>query len=179
MKKYFTRDGKEFFIIQPTVEDAEGIITYSKILFSSTDQLLTMPKEYNMTVQSELQWINTLNANPNALLRIACFGTEISGLLFFIPAAKKKTEHTGEFGVSVHPDFQGKGIGEALTKYLLEWANQHEVIEKVCLNVFATNENAINLYRKLGFIEEGRQNKAIKQPTGEYVDLIQMYIETI
>jgi RimJ/RimL family protein N-acetyltransferase len=44
------------------------------------------------------------------------------------------------------------------------------------LQVFATNENAIKLYKKLGFIEEGRHIKAIKQLDGEYVDIVQMYI---
>lgn len=30
----------------------------------------------------------------------------------------------------------------------------------------------------MGFIEEGRHIKAIKQPDGKYVDTLQMYIET-
>ena len=53
-----------------------------------------------------------------------------------------------------------------------------EQIEKVFLNVFSTNKRAIKLYEKLGFVEEGRHLKAIKQLTGEYIDLIQMYIKT-
>jgi RimJ/RimL family protein N-acetyltransferase len=45
-------------------------------------------------------------------------------------------------------------VGTALLQALLEWAESSPVIEKVCLDVFATNEPAIRLYKNLGFIEE-------------------------
>jgi len=70
------------------------------------------------------------------------------------------------------------GIGRRLLETLLNWANTNTTIEKVYLCAFDTNKNAIKLYKDLGFIEEGRHIKAIKQVTGEYVDIIQMYIET-
>jgi RimJ/RimL family protein N-acetyltransferase len=61
---------------------------------------------------------------------------------------------------------------------LVKWARQNVQIEKVFLQVFSTNTNAINMYKTLGFVEEGRHIKAIKQSAGNYVDIIQMYIET-
>jgi RimJ/RimL family protein N-acetyltransferase len=60
----------------------------------------------------------------------------------------------------------------------LDWAVTHPQIEKVFLSVFHTNQNAIKLYLSLGFKEEGRHIKAAKQPSGEYVDVVQMYLET-
>jgi len=36
------------------------------------------------------------------------------------------------------------------------------VIEKVTLEVFATNEAAICLYGKMGFVEEGRRVRHVK-----------------
>ena len=46
-----------------------------------------------------------------------------------------------------------------LMERLLEWATCNPLIEKVCLEEFTTNSNGIRLYRKLGFVEEGLQNK--------------------
>jgi hypothetical protein len=37
---------------------------------------------------------------------------------------------------------------------LLDWAAAHPVLEKVELGVFATNERARALYRRIGFVEE-------------------------
>ncbi len=178
MTKHLTKDGRTFMVRKPDENDAANIISYSKILFASTDQTLTTLEEYTITVENEKAWINNLNNNPKSNLLIAEMANQIVGLLFFISNTKIKNAHTGEFGVSVHPDFQGIGIGRVLIETLLDWAKENAAIEKVYLNVFATNEQALRLYKDLGFIEEGRHIKAIKQVTGEYVDAIQMYIET-
>ena len=179
MNKYLTKDGRYFIIRQATENDASDIITYSKTLFASTDQVLTTPGEYSITEENEKVWINNLKENPGSNILIAVLDNQIAGLLFFIANAKRKNSHTGEFGLSVHPNLQGLGIGHLLIEALLIWANKNERIEKVYLKVFDTNKNAIKLYKDLGFIEEGRHIKAIKQMSGEYVDTIQMYIETI
>lgn len=176
MEMYITKDGREFTIRKPSADNAEEIINYSKLLFSSTDQVLTIPEEYTITVEGEMEWIKNINNNPNSLLLIAKLNTKIIGFLFFIHNQKKKTSHTGEFGVNVHPEYRGIGVGQQLVETLLKWAKQNEQIEKVYLQVFVTNNNAIKLYEKLGFIEEGRHIKAIKQLNGEYIDIIQMYI---
>jgi RimJ/RimL family protein N-acetyltransferase len=178
MNTHFTKDGRTLIIRKPEESDAGRIISYSKMLFASTDQVLTTAEEYNITLENEIIWINSLNGNPKSNVLIAELDNQIVGLLFFIPNTKIKNAHTGEFGVSVHPNFQGVGIGRVLIETLLDWAKRNIGIEKVYLNVFATNKYAIKLYKDLGFIEEGRHIKAIKQVTGEYIDTIQMYIET-
>jgi RimJ/RimL family protein N-acetyltransferase len=178
MTAFQTKDGKNIVIRKPVEADAADIIHYSKILFASTDQVLTTLDEYTITVENEKKWINDFNQNPNSLVLVAEFNNQIIGLLFFISNHKRKNAHTGEFGVNVHPNFQGIGIGRALIEALLIWARANKQIEKVYLTVFHTNEQAIHLYKKLGFIEEGRHVKAVKQLTGEYADVLQMYVET-
>ena len=42
------------------------------------------------------------------------------------------------------------------------------------LDVFATNERAISLYRSVGFVEFGRLPGAVHH-RGQYIDLISMY----
>jgi len=178
MTTHVTKDGREFVIRRPTENDADDIIHYSRTLFASTDQLLTSLEEYSITIENEKDWINSFNENPNAKILMAEFNNQIIGLLFFIANPKKKNSHTGEFGVSVHPEFQGINVGRILVEALLIWARENSKIEKVYLNVFETNRPAIKLYKDLGFIVEGRHVKAVKQLNGEYVDVLQMYIET-
>jgi RimJ/RimL family protein N-acetyltransferase len=163
MKKCLTKDGRAFIIRRPVEGDAENIITYTKTLFSSTDQVLTTLEEYTITIEAERLWINSFKENPNALVLIAEIKSEIIGMLFFISNPKKKTSHTGEFGVSIHPHFQGCGIGRILIELLLSWAKENRQIEKVYLSVLHTNQKAIRLYKSLGFMEEGRLIKAVKQ----------------
>jgi len=178
MTTHVTKDGREFVIRRPTENDADDIINYSRTLFASTDQLLTSLEEYSITIENEKGWLNSFNENPNAKILMAEFNNQIIGLLFFIANPKKKNSHTGEFGVSVHPEFQGNNVGRILVEALLKWARENSRIEKVYLNVFDTNGPAIKLYKDLGFKVEGRLVKAVKQLNGEYVDILQMYIET-
>jgi RimJ/RimL family protein N-acetyltransferase len=178
MNEFLTKEGRGFTIRKPSVDDAEEIINYSKQLFASTDQVLTTLEEYTITVENEKKWIQNLNDDPNSLLLIAEMDKSIIGFLFFIGNSKRKISHTGEFGVGVDSKYQGLGIGQLLVGALLKWAKQHVQIQKVYLQVFATNHKAIMLYEKLGFIEEGKHINAIKQVDGQYVDIIQMYIET-
>jgi len=175
MAKIVSRDGKEVVIRRPVEDDAARIIQYAKELFASTDQLLTTLIEYSITVEDEKAWIRNSYQNPNTLILVAVCGEQIVGLLDFTPKTKRKNSHIGEFGVSVDVNFQRQGIGRALIESMLQWARDNHQLEKVFLNVFHTNHAAIKLYRDMGFIEEGRHVNAAKQPSGEYVDIIQMY----
>lgn len=177
MATHHTKDGKPFSIRQPNADDAEAIIAYAKLMFASTDQVLTMPEEYNITVEQERSWVTRPQHEASTLILIAELNGQIIGLLDFSAKPKKKLRHSGEFGVSVHPDYRGLGIAKVLIQTLLMWAKRNPQIEKVLLNVFASNVNAISLYKTLGFLEEGRQLRAIKQLSGEYIDLVQMYID--
>jgi RimJ/RimL family protein N-acetyltransferase len=178
MSDHKTKNGEFFTIRRPNEDDAQNIIDYSKMLFASTDQVLTTLEEYTITVQQEQTWINNFNDDPNSIILIAEMQRRIIGLLFFVGGSKKKNAHTGELGVSVNPGFQGMGIGRQLMGSLIRWAQDNPAIEKVFLNVFATNHRAIRLYQSLGFIEEGRFVKGVKQPDGQNVDVLQMYILT-
>lgn len=175
MDSYSAKDGRTLILRQPTAGDAADLIAYSKRVFASTDQLLTTPEEYTLSVEAEINWINSINNSPNSLLLIAVTQQSIVGFLFFIGNTKRKTRHTGEFGMSIHPDYRRIGLGQALVERLMEWAGKNTLIEKLTLQVFSSNTPAIQLYQKMGFVEEGRHINAAKQENGDYTDIIQMY----
>jgi RimJ/RimL family protein N-acetyltransferase len=79
----------------------------------------------------------------------------------------------GEFGMLVDRDWRGRGAGSALVQAAVEWARDHG-LHKLCLEVFAHNSAAIALYRKYGFMEEGRRIKQYRRASGELWDSIVM-----
>jgi len=176
MTNHLTKNGVSYCIRQADENDAEKIIQYSKNVFASTDQLLTTPEEYKVSVADEKTWINNILKSKNSELLIAILDDKVIGFLFFIGQQKAKNAHVGELGINVHPGYQALGIGRALMEALINWVSNHNAIEKIVLQVFATNQNAIKLYHSLGFKEEGRFAKAVKQKNGEYVDVVQMYL---
>jgi putative acetyltransferase len=64
-------------------------------------------------------------------------------------------QHRAEFGINVHDDYQDKGLGTILTRYMIDIARSLG-LKKVDLMVVAHNDRAINVYKKQGFVIEGR-----------------------
>jgi RimJ/RimL family protein N-acetyltransferase len=79
----------------------------------------------------------------------------------------------GEFGMLVDRDWRGCGAGSALLQATVEWA-RGQGLHKLCLEVFVHNSAAIALYRKYGFMEEGRRVKQYRRGSGELWDSIVM-----
>jgi RimJ/RimL family protein N-acetyltransferase len=79
----------------------------------------------------------------------------------------------GEIGMFVARDWRGHGVGSALVAAAVEWGRENG-LHKLSLSVFPHNDAAIGLYRKHGFVEEGRRVKHIRRANGELWDLIDM-----
>ncbi len=56
---------------------------------------------------------------------------------------------------------------------MIEWARERG-LHKLSLSVFPHNAAAIALYRKFGFVEEGRRVKHFRRASGELWDTIDM-----
>jgi RimJ/RimL family protein N-acetyltransferase len=78
-----------------------------------------------------------------------------------------------ELGMLVDRGWRGRGAGAALVAAAIDWARGHG-LHKLSLEVFAHNEAAIALYRKCGFIEEGRRVRQYQRASGELWDSIVM-----
>jgi L-phenylalanine/L-methionine N-acetyltransferase len=89
----------------------------------------------------------------------------------------ERCKHIGSFGMSISSLYRGEGIGYEFAQATIEISKKHiSGMKMITLEVFATNEVAQNLYKKLGFTECGRIPKGILHRK-EYVDEIKMYLE--
>jgi len=79
----------------------------------------------------------------------------------------------GELGMLVDRGWRGRGVGSALVQAAIGWA-QGKGLHKLCLEVFGRNSAAIGLYRKAGFVEEGRRIRQYRRANGELWDSIVM-----
>ncbi len=79
----------------------------------------------------------------------------------------------GELGMTVARDWRGHGVGSALLAAGIEWARERG-LHKLSLAVFPHNAAAIALYRKFGFVEEGRRVKQFRRASGELWDAVDM-----
>lgn len=69
------------------------------------------------------------------------------------PLEGESFKHVGRFAIGLLPNYRGRGIGSQLMMAILPQAFQS--LEKIELDVFSSNDKAIQMYKKFGFVQEG------------------------
>ncbi|MGH2595507.1 MAG: diaminopimelate decarboxylase [Actinomycetota bacterium] len=105
---------------------------------------------------------------------VALDGDRVVGHVYVQREAHPVTRHVATLGIAVAADHRGKGIGMALMTEALRWGRSVGV-EKIMLSVYPHNDAAITLYRRFGFVEEGRLVGHSRKSSG-YEDEILMSV---
>jgi len=164
------KDGRSLTIREARLEDAEAILSVLKEVASEENLLLLDKGEYD--IRLEKRHILSAKSSGKTLILVA----EVDGKVVGVGEVKigefKKNSHTAELGLAITKEFRGLGVGKALIKEMLSYAEKKGV-EKVWLSVFSTNNAAIRLYQKFGFVVEGVRKKQFKI-NNTYVDELLM-----
>lgn len=170
------KDTESFIVRTAKIEDTKSVLDIQKSVVSEGKYLIAYPEEFTKTLSQQQEWVQGILDNENETLIVVEKDGEVVGwIVFQTTPNRKRLSHTGSFGMMIRKGFRELGMGEYLLKALLEWAEKNPLIEKVSLGVFSTNKRAISLYKKMGFIEEGRKINEFKLNDNEYVDDILMY----
>lgn len=90
---------------------------------------------------------------------VAISGNRLVGWCDIVRSTGDYESHVGTMGMGLLPEWREQGLGRRLLLATLERADSVG-ITRVELSVHASNLRAIALYRRLGFLEEGRLHKA-------------------
>lgn len=88
-------------------------------------------------------------------------------------APSLRRRHAAMLGIAVRDDWQGRGIGTALMRALIDRADNWMNVLRIELTVFTDNEAARALYERFGFVVEG-VHRAYALRAGAYVDVYAM-----
>lgn len=148
-------------------DDYEGIAE----IFSFPEVIAQTSQEAN---QPASFWRDLYQGYKDGCIeRIADVDDKVAGHLTILLNSRPRRKHAASFGIAVHPEFQGKGVGKALMTDLLDIADNRLGLVRVELVVFADNARAIALYEQFGFAHEGRQRKDVLRG-GELCDGLRM-----
>lgn len=124
--------------------------------------------------EQENKWFSYITESPNTKYYIVISEKEEKiGYVRFdeIDLANRSVR----VGADIHVKYRGKGYGEKTYRLILEFCFKYLNFNRVWLLVMENNEVALNLYKKIGFKEEGVMRKAIYRD-GKYYDYIMMSI---
>lgn len=80
-----------------------------------------------------------------------------------------------EFSIIIKPSMRGKGYGYEAIKKILKIGFEEHGMSRIWLRVLETNKKAINLYKKMGFLQEGIcRSESLRR--GQSINQLQMSI---
>lgn len=171
---YTTTKGSRVTLRSPNLGEGEALLIAVKEVIRRSAHLLTQIEEFTYTVEQENEMIQKYLEHPDKIIIVPEVEGKIAGMLDFSTGSRKRNSHTGEFGISLLPEFQGQGIGKSMVNALIQWAKANPRVETLRLRVHAKNVGAIGLYKKLGFREEGREIRGAKIGPKAYDDVLLM-----
>jgi len=103
---------------------------------------------------------------------VALDGKQVIGWCDAEPRMMEGFRHTVGLGMGLLPEARGRGLGTRLLRRVIAHCRRRR-IEKIELQVYASNRAGRALYRKFGFRQEGRRVRARKLD-GKYDDVVLM-----
>lgn len=134
-----------------------------------------MEGTFQMPFQVRPSWEKRLAAPiPNSHVFVAELEGRVVGSTGLFPLGQgPRLRHQAGFGISVHPDVQGQGVGHALLSAVTSLADDELGLERLLLEVYVDNDRARALYERFGFVVEGTM-RWVAFRRGTYVDAYQM-----
>lgn len=168
------KDGRKCCLRNGTENDAQEVLDVFNLTHAETDYLLTYPDENSFTVEQEGAFLKAKAESSNEIEIVAVVDGKIAGTAGIDAVGNKyKTKHRVEFGIGIAKEFWGLGLGRALTEACIECAKEAGYTQME-LDVVSDNASAISLYKKVGFVEYGRNQKGFNSRISGYQELIYM-----
>lgn len=170
-----TKRGQKYTIRYPSKDDAVLMLDYINNL--SKEKTFIRFQGEQVSLEEETKYLEDelekIHDHKSIILLI-----ESDGVIYGIADINlkdKSSRHEGVFGISLHKEFRGQGIGKILLRLTIDEAVKNiPDLKLITLGVFGNNKLAVDMYKKEGFTEYGRLPRgAIHRD--KYVDHIYMY----
>lgn len=171
------KNGQKCIIRNGTFEDGPEVSTFFTTTHGETDYLLSYPEESTRDDEKQSNYLKETTKSDREIELLAIVDGKVVGMAGFNAIGSKyKVRHRAEFGITVSKSYWGQGIGKAIMNACIECAKEAGYIQ-LELDVVADNTRAIELYKKLGFIEFGRNPKGFQSKYSGFQELVYMRLE--
>jgi RimJ/RimL family protein N-acetyltransferase len=130
--------------------------------------LVARPSELHTT--RIVDQIFQLTASSRAKYIVAESGGKVIGHAWLEPVQFESLNHIVRLTLVTHKGWERQGVGQQMLSALLDWAKAGTTVHRIEALTRATNAAAITLWKKNGFVEEGRLRERIRLPQGGWID---------
>lgn len=150
------KDGREVMIREAKGTDAQRMIDFYNVVGGETDFLSFGRNEFTTPLAEYEKNLEATEAERNSIILVATLDDEIVSIASITSSQKARTKHVGTLGIVIGQSYCGFGLGRKMMDTLIEWARSNGITKKISLLTREDNYRAIELYKKVGFKEEGR-----------------------
>ncbi len=141
-----------------------------------THFLIRYPEEISTDLEREKKIINeNLEADDSVWFTVFDGDKAVGNCSIARHRNHIKLKHRCDFAIAIEQAYCGCGLGTLLMKKAIDKAKELG-FEQMELGIYADNEKALALYRKMGFQEMGKNLRAFKLKDGTYIDEINMIL---
>lgn len=171
------KNGKEALLRNGEFADGEAVFVNFNETHAETDYLLSYPDENSFDAEQEAEFLKEKTESPNEIEIVALVDGVVAGTAGIeAVGAKYKLKHRAELGIAILKEYWGLGLGKALMEACIECA-KNAGYTQMELNAVAENERAVALYRKMGFVEYGRNPRGFNSRVSGYQEVVYMLLE--
>lgn len=149
-KEITLKNGKTIVLRSPSIDDAEQMISFLKMIYTESEFLARYPEEVDIALPDEIKFLQTCLDSSNELMIVAIADGVIAGNCHISFMRSIKTRHRAEVMISLRKEFWGFGLGTAMFTEVINLAKDKGIFQ-LELEVIEGNERALALYRKTGF----------------------------
>ena len=175
IQSFKSKSRKNIDIIAPSMDWLDEILRWANVL-SREDTFLTFDPGKEILREDEEKWLEhrvTVQEKGRGFLFWAIYDNHIIGSVDINRGSNVRDWHVGTIGLMVDKDFRGEGIGKYLLDFILK-KGREAGIRTAVLDCFSDNETALELYKKMGFVEFGRLPDGLYRKN-HFSDRVYMY----
>jgi len=171
IKTIITKDHRKVLLRTPRIEDLDDLLELINSLVEEKADILVTKK---FTREEEADWLSNVlsQLEKDELFFIVAEEDAKVVALSDIQILKEEENQIGLLGIAVRNGHRNLGIGTEIMKTMMEQASFRK-LKVVSVNVFETNNQAIHVYEKMGFVPVERVSKKHFRQ-GRLIDEIKM-----
>lgn len=168
-KAIYDLEGHELVLRNAVEEDAQMLIDYLKITAIETRYLIKEVEEISLTLEEEKAFIRMNNESEYSALIMGFLDGKYIGNCSIMGNSRIRYAHRATIGIALYLKYTNMGIGTIMFEKIIEMARE-KGLEQLELEVVASNQGGVALYKKMGFDIYGTFPNKMKYKDGTYAD---------